>query len=123
MQSAIDSSNVRKERHEVRKPNNEAALEQQDESHKSNELEVTTLCESDIELLRRIKHVIKFEVQQQRDDLARRMDRKIAELWSAFEEFKHNFHLDRDYRRHDYVEINDDGAESITTEEPSDLVF
>lgn len=45
----------------------------------------------------------------------KRIDQKIAEFWSAFENFKHNFHLDRDYRRH-YIEINSDETESNITE-------
>lgn len=79
-----------------------------------------TMSRDDTEFLRKVEHIIRFEVQQQRDDLARRMDRKIAELWSAFEDFKHNFHLNRNYRGHDYVAMNDDREESVATEDPSD---
>lgn len=123
MQNAINWSKVRKGKHEMHKPDDEAALGKQNEPYKSHKFDLITSCEKDIELLHRIEQVIKFEIEKRRDDLARRMDRKIAELWSAFEDFKHNFHLDRDYRRCDHVEIRDDKAESIMTEDPSDFAY
>ncbi|XP_072751874.1 uncharacterized protein [Anoplolepis gracilipes] len=112
MQSAINSSTVGKEKREAYKLSNNTAVDEQDESYKSNSSEMTTSCKDDTEFLHKIEHIVKFEVQQHRNDLVKQMDQKIAELWLAFENFKHNFHLDRDYRRHNYIEISNETEDS-----------
>lgn len=71
--------------------------------------------EDNAKFLRRIKHLVRLEIQQHRDDLMKRMDRKIARLWSAFENFQHNFYLDRDYCRRDRTDTDNDDADSIKT--------
>ncbi|XP_011692706.1 PREDICTED: uncharacterized protein LOC105452875 isoform X2 [Wasmannia auropunctata] len=114
MQSAINLSDVRKEKCEAYE-RDDTVVKKRDESHKSN-CEMTASYENNAKLLRRIEHFVKIEVQRHRDDLIKRIDQKIAEFWSAFEDFKHNFHLDRDYRRHNYVEVNSDETESNITE-------
>jgi len=47
------------------------------------------------------------------------MDQKIAQLYSAFDNFKHNFRLDRGYGRRDHVDplmmTDDDDVDSIKT--------
>ncbi|CAL1688227.1 unnamed protein product [Lasius platythorax] len=120
MQNAINSSKVGREKREAYKSCNDTAVDKQDESCKSNSSERTTLYEDNAKFLHKIEHVVKFEVQQHRNDLVKRMDQKIAELWSAFENFKHNFHLDRDYRRHNYIEISNE-TESVITEDSNDF--
>ncbi|XP_067211280.1 uncharacterized protein [Linepithema humile] len=120
MQNAINSSNARKEKCEVHRVRNDTVEENQDESCKLINLEMTTLREN-AKFVHKIEHFIKFEIQQHRNDLVKRMDQKIAELWSALENFKHNFHLDRDYRLRNYIGINNDETESVITELLSDL--
>lgn len=117
MQNTINSSNVGKEKYE--KSCN--TTDKQDESCKSNSSEITTLYKDNAKLLHKIEHIIKFEVQQHRNDLIKWMDQKIAKLWLAFENFKHNFHLDRDYRRYNYTDINNE-TESIITEDSNDFI-
>lgn len=120
MQNAINSSNVGKEKRDAYKSCNNTTVDKQDVSCKSNNSEMTTLHEDNAKFLHKIEHIVKFEVQQHRNDLVKRMNQKIAELWLAFENFKHNFHLDRDYRRHNYIEINNE-TESIITEDSNDF--
>lgn len=120
MQNSVNLPNARKDKCKVYDLC-DAAVGRQEESYESTQSERATLREDKVEFLRRINRIIKFEVQQQRVDLVKRLDRKIAELWSAFEEFKHNFQLDRDYRRRNYVEMNNDRTESNTTEDLSDF--
>jgi len=115
MQNAINSSDVRKEKCETYNCDDTVA-KNRDEFHKSTNSEMTASYENNAKFLRRIEHIVKVEVQRHRDDLMKRLDQKIAEFWSAFENFKHNFHLDRDYRRHNYIEINSDETESNITE-------
>lgn len=115
MQHVINSSGIRKEKCEAYNCD-DTVIKKRDESHKSINSEMIASYENYAKFLRRIEHMVKVEIQQHRDDLIKRMDQKIAELWSAFENFKHNFHLDRDYRRHNYIEINSDETESNITE-------
>jgi len=122
MQNAISSSNVRKEKCKVHKVCNDTPEENQDEACKLINFEIKTLHEN-VKFLHKIQHFIKFEIQQHHDDLVKRMDQKITELWSAFENFKHNFHLDRNYRLRNYIGINNDETESVTTELLSDLTY
>jgi len=47
------------------------------------------------------------------------MDQKIAQLYSAFDNFKHNFRLDRGYDRRDVEPLmvtDDEDADSIKTQ-------
>lgn len=115
MQHVINTSDVRKEKCEAYN-RDDAVIEKRDAAHKSTNSEVIASYENCAKFLRRIEHIIKMEVQQHRDDLIKRIDQKLAEFWSAFENFKHNFHLDRDYRQHNYIEINTDETESNITE-------
>ncbi|XP_077258448.1 uncharacterized protein LOC143895285 [Temnothorax americanus] len=115
MQNVINTSDVRKKECEAYDCD-DTIIKNQDVSHKLTNPEMTASYKNDAKFLRRIKHIVKVEVQQHRDNLIRRIDQKIAELWSAFENFKHNFHLDRDYRQHNYIEVNTDETESNTTE-------
>lgn len=120
MQNVIDSSNVRRERDDMYKLDYDMTAEKQHESDTSNKSQMTISYQDNAEFLHRIEHIIKFEVQQQCDDIIRRMDRKIAELQSAFEDFKHNFRLNHHYLGQDYDEINDKAEETIT-EDASDF--
>jgi len=121
MQSTINSSNVGKEKRETYKSCNSTTVDKQDEPCTSNSSEMTTFYEDNAKFLHKIEHIIKFEVQQHRNDLVKRMDQKIEELWLAFENFKHNFHLDRDYRRHNYIDISNE-TESVVTEDSNDFI-
>lgn len=93
--NAVNLSNARKEKCQVCDLNDDTGTEKREEFYASE----VTICEDKANLLHKIKRIIKFKVQQQSDDLTKRLDRKIAELWSAFENFKHNFQLDRYYTR------------------------
>lgn len=112
-QNAINLSRVRKEQRDASESRNDSA-EMRDKSSKSRESGMAMLYEDNVEFLRRIERVVKFEIQQHRDELIKRMDRKFKQLWSAFDNFKHNFHLNRDYCRCDYVDnMDNDDADSI----------
>lgn len=118
MQNAVNSSNVRRERDG--ELDYDTTAEKQHESDMTNKSEMITSCQDNAEFLHKIECIIKFEVQQRCDDVVKRMDRKIAELRSAFEDFKHNFRLDRHYLGRDYDEINDRTQETLT-EDASDF--
>ncbi|XP_018354532.1 PREDICTED: uncharacterized protein LOC108755785 isoform X2 [Trachymyrmex septentrionalis] len=110
-QNAINSSEVRKEKSEVYECE-DTTVKNRDDSNKPTNSKLIASYENNAKFLRRIEHIVKVEVQRHRDDLIKRIDRKIAEFWLAFENFKHNFHLDRNYCRHNYIEINSDETES-----------
>lgn len=99
---------------------NDTAEEDQDESCKLINFEMKTLHEN-AKFVHKIEHFVNFEIQRHCDGLVKRMDQKIAELWSVFENFKHNFHLDRDYRLRNYIGMHNDETESVITELSSDL--
>lgn len=120
MQNAINSSNVGKEKRDAYKLCSNTTVDKQDESCKLNSSEMITIYENNAKFLHKIEHIVKFEVQQHRNDLVKRIDQKIEELWLAFENFKHNFHLDRDYRQLNYIEISNE-TESIITEDSNDF--
>lgn len=115
MQNVINTSNVRREKGEMYDCD-DTAVKKRDESYKSTNCEMTASYENNPKFLRRVEQIVKVEVQKHRDDLIKRIDQKIAEFWSIFENFKHNFHLDRDYRQYNYIEINSDETESNITE-------
>lgn len=118
MRDTISLSSVRNEKEcETCKVSNNRPDKKHDKSCKSQTSELTMLHKDNGKFLRRIERVIKFEVQQRCDDLTRQTNQKIAELRSAFENFKHNFYLDRNY-----VKINASETESaVETQELNDL--
>lgn len=95
--------------------------ENQDEFYKSTDFEMKTREHEKAKFLQQIERFVRFEVQRHRDDLVKRIDQKIAELWSAFDNFTHNFHLDRDYRLRNYSRMDNDETETVVTELLSDL--
>lgn len=111
MRNIINISDVRGKKCEAYDDTKE-----RDKSHKSTNSEMTESYENNAKFLRMIEHIIKVEVQQHHDNLMKRIDQKLAGFWLAFENFKHNFHLDRDYRQHNYVEINSDDTGSNVME-------
>ncbi|XP_018403049.1 PREDICTED: uncharacterized protein LOC108779969 [Cyphomyrmex costatus] len=110
-QNAINSSEIQKEKSEAYDCE-DTTVKNRDESNKLTNSKLTASYENNAKFLRRIEHTVKVEVQRHRDDLIKRVDQKMAEFWLAFEKFKHNFHLDRNYCRHNYIEINSDETES-----------
>lgn len=112
MRNVINTSNVRGEKCEAY----DTIVKERDESHKSTNSEMTESYENNAKFLRMMEHVIKVKVRQHSDNLIKRIDQKLAEFWSAFENFKHNFHLDRDYRQHNYTDLNSDETGSNITE-------
>ncbi|XP_066601573.1 golgin subfamily A member 6-like protein 25 [Prorops nasuta] len=56
---------------------------------------------------RRIVQVLKPELEAQREQLVEMIERKIGEVWMAFEEFKQNFHLNLAYQGNDYFGIQE----------------
>ncbi|XP_024935758.1 uncharacterized protein LOC107274889 isoform X2 [Cephus cinctus] len=57
--------------------------------------------------LRRIEENLKMEIEINRKDQSKRMNEKICELWIAFEEFTHNFTLNRHYSNETQNVAND----------------
>ncbi|XP_020286620.1 uncharacterized protein LOC109856105, partial [Pseudomyrmex gracilis] len=119
MRDTISLSSVRNEKEcETCKVSDIRSDKKHDRSCKSQTSELTMLHEDNGKFLRRIERIIKFEVQQHRDDLSRQTSQKIAELRSAFENFKHNFYLDRNYVKINTSEI---AGSAVETRESNDL--
>lgn len=122
MYSATNISNVKNTKCKEYKSYDDLLMKRQDRSSDQlSESEMTTLYEDNIKFLHSIEHIIKFIAQRQYDDLVKRIDQQIKEVWSAFEDFKHNFCLDHNYRRHNYVEVNNEEVDAIVTEDLNDF--
>ncbi|KAK2580652.1 hypothetical protein KPH14_007758 [Odynerus spinipes] len=84
-------------------PDLQRRCKDQDYNFAENNALVKRFRETNVKDIRRLEQLFKSKLQNQRDELTKLLTAKFVELWEAFEQFKHNFRVDRRYREYDYA--------------------